>query len=186
MKLGGRTLIAALVCWLATGVALKAARQVSDHGFIADNAIARLTEFMAGFGWERSIDVTGSVSRLYTTLIFEKTGCKDMLAAVLIGPGGDSEHLIKTTYRGDVAFIQNGYLADDLDGISHHIRYLVAPLLSALGLSAAGAWPIVAISPHPPLVAGQCSAPPLEAWRTLYAGRLFENGHTDSNITSRQ
>jgi hypothetical protein len=175
MKLRGRTFIAAMICWLATGVALKAARQVSDHGFIADKAITRLTEFLADFGWERSIDVTGSVSQLYTTLIFEKAGCSGMLAAVLIGPGGDSEHLIKTTYRGDVAFIQNGYLADDLDGVSHHIRYLIAPLLSVLGLSAAGAWPIVAISPHPPVIAGKCSAPPLEAWRTLYAGRFVES-----------
>jgi len=63
----------------------------------------------------------------------------------------------------------------DLDGISHHIRYLAAPLLSLLGLSAAGAWPIVAISPHPPVIAEKCSAPPLEAWSKLYAGRSAAN-----------
>src|SRR5664279_2372074 len=175
MNLRGWAFIAALMCWLATGVALKAVRQISAHGFIAEHATTRLTDFLADYGWERSIDVTGSVSQLYTTLIYEKAGCADMLAAVLIGPGGDSEHLIKTTYRGDVAFIQNGYLADDLDGVSHHIRYLAAPLLSLLGLSAAGAWPIVAISPHPPLVAGKCSAPPLEARSKLYAGRSVGN-----------
>jgi len=175
MNLRGWAFIAALMCWLATGVALKAARQISAHGFIAEHATTRLTEFLADFGWERAIDVTGSVDQLYTTLVFEKAGCEGLLAAVLIGPGGDSEHLIKTTYRGDVAFIQNGYLADDLDGVSHHIRYLVAPLLSLLRLSAAGAWPIVAISPHPPIIAGTCSAPPLEAWSKLYAGRPVEN-----------
>ena len=44
-----------------------------------------------------------------------------------------------------------------------------------LGLSAAGAWPIVAISPHPPVIAEKCSAPPLEAWSKLYAGRSAAN-----------
>jgi hypothetical protein len=175
MNLCRRAFIAALICWLATGVALKAARQISAHGFVAEHATTRLTEFLADFGWERSIDATGGVDQLYTTLAFEKAGCGDMLSALLIGPGGDSEHLIKTTYGGDVAFIQNGYLADDLDGVSHHIRYLVAPLLSLLGLSAAGAWPIVAISPHPPIIAGKCSAPPLEAWSKLYAARSVAN-----------
>jgi hypothetical protein len=175
MKVRGWAFIAALICWLATGVALKAARQISAHGFIAEHATIRLTEFLADFGWERSIDVTGSVDQLYTTLVFEKAGCGGMLAAVLLGPGGDSEHLIKTTYRGDVAFIQNGYLADDLDGVGHHIRYLAAPLLSLLGVSAAGAWPIVAISPHPPAIAGKCSAPPLEAWSKLYTRTSVTN-----------
>jgi hypothetical protein len=174
MSVRGWFFIAATTCWLATGVTLKVARLTNDHAHTANNATTKLTEFLADFGWEPS-DVTGAVSYLYTTLVFEKAGCAGSLAAVLIGPSTESEHLLKTVFHNDVVFIQNGYLSDDLHGFSHHIRYVMAPLLSVLGLSEAGAWPIVAISPRPPVSAGECSAPPREAWRTLYAGRSIRN-----------
>jgi hypothetical protein len=175
MSVRGRLFIAAVTCWLATGVALKAARLTYDPEHVAGNATTKLTEFLADFGWERSMDVTGSVSELYPTLVFEKAGCTGLLAAVLLSSSADSEHLLKMSFHDDIVFIQNGYLADNLDGVSHHIRYVIAPLLSVLGLSTAGAWPIVAISPRPPAIAGECSAPPLDAWRSLYAGRSIEN-----------
>jgi hypothetical protein len=175
MSKRGWIFVAAAACWLVGGVAFKAARLTHAQEQVAENATTRLTEFLADFGWEPSSDVTGSVSAIYTTLLFEKDGCTGTLVAVLLGPSADSEHLLKTTFHDDVVFIQNGNIARNLDGISHHIRYFVAPLLSTLGLSAAGAWPIVAISPSPPVAASACSAPPIEAWHTLYTGRRVAN-----------